>query len=262
MINDFIKKIKYIIIEHVEHQTIFVIPFKIAYKLYLIISKPYYTFGKQHYCTVCDHSARLFIRDPIAQNEFRCPNCYSLERHRLLGLYKNKVFFTGNKKMLHFAPEECVKKVFSDKKNIDYLSADLDRSKAMIEMDIQNIQFPENSFDLIICNHVLEHIPNDQKAMNELYRVLKPRGWAFLTVPINYKSETTFEDPAIFTPEQRIENYGQADHLRVYGLDFREKLNEAGFIVTVDNRLDTMADELKSRYCLNKKEYLYLCTKE
>lgn len=247
------------------------------------ITKPYYLSGKKYYCPVCEHSARSFRTLSIftifwkyfhihysfwKRKNFQCPRCDSRERHRLLWLYlksNSDILFNSNdcnKKMLHVAPEKCFTKLFSKQPNIDYLSADLDSSKAMIEMDIQKIQFPENFFDLIIYNHVLEHIPDDRKAMREFYRVLKPGGLVILTVPINYNSEKTFEDTRIITPEQHIKYYGQASHLRYYGLDFKERLEKQNFIVKCEKYTNKIDDKLKEYCRLPKKQYIYLCSKE
>ena len=247
------------------------------------ITKPYYLSGKKYYCPVCEHYARSFRTLRIFTMFWRyfnihlsiwkrknslCPRCDSRERHRSLWLYlkTNSDFLLNsnnyNKKMLHIAPEKCFTKIFSKQPNIDYLSADLDSSKAMIKMDIQKIPFPEQFFDLILCNHVLEHVPDDRKAMREFYRVLKKGGMAIITVPINYNSEKTFEDTRIITQEQRIKYYGQENHLRYYGLDFKERLEKQNFIVKCEKYTDKIDEELKEYCCLPKKQYIYLGSKE
>lgn len=238
--------------------------FRFAYNSYRFVTKPYYRMGKNHYCPVCNHYAKLFYKSPIYQNEFRCPNCDSVERHRLLCLILKKdkdIFLSGKKRVLHIAPEKCLKEVLLKETNIKYISADFDKSRAMLGMDLQNIPFINDTFDIIICNHVLEHIPDDHKAMIELHRVLAPGGWLFLTVPINHQKEKTFEDHSIVTPEQRLRLYGQEDHLRLYGLDFEDRLKEAGFTVEVERTIDSLDAELKTFYCVNKKEYIYICSK-
>jgi SAM-dependent methyltransferase len=181
----------------------------------------------------------------------------------LLWLYlqKETSFFTQKIKLLHFAPERFFKKKLSEYKDIDYLSADLKSSLADVQADIQNLPFADNSFDYIICIHVLEHIPDDRKAMREIYRVLKPNGKAIVMVPLRFNESHTFEDESIKTPEERTKFYGQSDHLRYYGLDIKDRLQASGLTVKVEdyvNRFDLAHREL---YGLPKKDFIYICTK-
>lgn len=145
--------------------------------------------------------------------------------------------------MLHIAPEKCFeprfKKVFRD----GYLTADLNNSRAMEKMDITNIPYPDETFDIIYCSHVLEHIPDDKKALRELNRVLKNNGWAIILVPIEGK--TTYEDPSIVTPEARLAAFGQIDHVRIYGEDYFERLEKTGFKTEVIT-LEQIADKVKA----------------
>ena len=126
---------------------------------------------------------------------------------------------------------EYMQKLFRSVKQLDYLSADLNSDKTMVKMDITSISWPDNSFDRIICFHVLEHIENDKKALQELYRVLKPGGWAIIQSPVDMARDTTFEKAGVVTPEQRKEIYGQEDHVRIYGRDYPDWLRSSGFIV-------------------------------
>ena len=146
------------------------------------------------------------------------PGTLSLERHRLLWLYLNNEtnFFSKTLKVLHIAPEQCFYNLFKNLKNINYTTFDLNSPLADIKGDICNLPFKENSFDFILCNHVLEHINDDKKAMKELYRVLNKNGTAILQVPINQKSSKTFEDSSIVDKKERIEKFGQYDHIRLY----------------------------------------------
>jgi len=156
-------------------------------------------------------------------------------------------------KMLHFAPEPCLSNKFM--KDFDYLSADLDPRFAMVAMDITDIKFPENTFDVIICNHVLEHIPDDGKALSELYRVLKKGGWASLQVPM--KGETTYEDATITTPEAREKAFGQDDHVRYYGSDFYMRLEAADFSTHIYKKSDFFSKDEDSRLSLaTEKEFV------
>lgn len=168
-------------------------------------------------------------------------------------------------RVLHFAPEPIFYQLFSSFKDIDYWPVDLDpkRYGGMVKkaVDITNITFDDNSFDLIMCTHVLEHIPDEKKALSELHRVLKPKtGIAFLNVPI-FNMPKTFEDPAINTPELRLKYYGQADHVRAYGLDYPKRLAKAGFSVQMCD-IKEMDEKLLKRYGLNRDEKIFLCRKE
>jgi predicted SAM-dependent methyltransferase len=159
------------------------------------------------------------------------PSTLSLERHRLLWLYlKNETsIFTESLKLLHIAPEQAYYKRLKQQSNIEYTSLDLNSPIADINADIKDMPFAENSFDIVICNHVLEHIENDELALTEIYRVLKNGGFAILQIPLNKNLETTYEDETIKDPDERKKHFGQYDHVRVYGMDFFKKLNKIGF---------------------------------
>jgi SAM-dependent methyltransferase len=186
------------------------------------------------------------------------PGTLSLERHRLMWLYlQNETdFLTSNLKVLHMAPEQSFYKRFRTMKNLNYITCDLDSPIADVKADIQDLPFEENSFDVIFCNHVLEHVDNDQKALSELFRVMKPGGWGILQVPIRYQQEKTFEDPTITDRKERIEKFGQYDHVRVYGMDYYEKLADAGFEVEKVNLSEKLSDEEIKRFALEKNEIL------
>jgi SAM-dependent methyltransferase len=159
------------------------------------------------------------------------PSTLSLERHRLLWLYlKNETdFFSAPLKVLHFAPEQAFYKRFRMLKNLTYTTTDLNSPLADVKADICNLPFAENSFDVILCNHVLEHIPDDKKAMQELFRVLRPNGWGIFQIPQDLQRKTTFEDHSIIDKKERAKIFGQYDHVRIYGWDFFDKLKSVGF---------------------------------
>lgn len=186
------------------------------------------------------------------------PGTLSLERHRLMWLYlKNETdFFNENLKVLHIAPEQSFYKKFKKLKNIDYLTCDLNSPLADIKADIQNLPFEDNSFDVIFCNHVLEHVNDDKKALSELYRVMKKGGWGIFQVPIRYQLEKTFEDPSITDKNERIEKFGQYDHVRVYGLDYYQTLSNAGFKVEKINLTQKLTEDEIQRFSLEKNEIL------
>ncbi len=163
-----------------------------------------------------------------------CPGTLSLERHRLLWLYLDRktTFLTDSIRVLHIAPEQVFYKKFKSFSHWDYTTSDLHSPLADVKADICALPFEDNSYDFILCNHVLEHIPNDLKAMEELYRVLKLRGTAILQVPLEEDRENTFEDDAITDQRERTRIFGQYDHVRVYGQDYYNRLEEVGFKAT------------------------------
>lgn len=191
------------------------------------------------------------------------PNSISLERHRLIWLYlKQKTsFFTSNIRFLHIAPEFCFIKRFKRVKTIDYITADLNSPWADVKMDVHDIPFGANEFDVVMCNHVLEHVEDDKKVMSEFFRVMKKGGWGIFQVPIDYSRENTFEDPSITDPKEREKHYWQSDHLRLYGIDYGRRLEQAGFEVVEDDFVKQLDPTLVERYALPKEELIYLCKK-
>ncbi|TYA84120.1 class I SAM-dependent methyltransferase [Seonamhaeicola marinus] len=191
------------------------------------------------------------------------PSTLSLERHRLLWLYlKNETdFFSSTNKVLHFAPEQAFYKRFRKMHNLNYITTDLNSPLADVKADICNLPFEDNAFDVIFCNHVLEHIPNDTKAMQELYRIMKPGGWGVFQIPQDLNRAETFEDNSITDKKERAKIFGQYDHVRVYGRDYFEKLRSIGFNVEeVDYTLDFTEEDIK-KYCLAKGEIIPLVHK-
>ena len=198
--------------------------------------------------------------DGLAKREnVLCPKCLTLERHRALWLYLREEtdFFTKSRKMLHIAPEQPFLEKFRKMKHLDLLTADLFSPLADVKCDIMDMPFEDDSFDVIFCNHVLEHVEDDNKAMSELYRVLKPGGFGIFQVPIDYTIETTFEDSSIITEEDRVKHYWQKDHVRLYGLDYPTKLEAVGFKATRVNVSSNVGAELKDRYCLGDSDNVY-----
>ena len=192
------------------------------------------------------------------RNNVLSPSTLSLERHRLLWLYlKNETnFFSAPIKILHFAPEQAFYKRFKKLKNLNYVTTDLNSPLADVKADICNLPFQDNEFDMILCNHVLEHIPNDTKAMHELYRVMKVGGMGIIQIPQDLNREFTFEDNTITDKNERAKLFGQYDHVRVYGRDFFDKLRSIGFKVEeVDYTATLSADEITT-YCLAKGEII------
>jgi SAM-dependent methyltransferase len=218
---------------------------------------------KQLVCPICGGRFARFLTtgDPPRKNA-ECPGCGSYERHRLLWLYlQNKTsFFKEKLKILHFAPEQVLQDKFFRMKNIDYVSADLNSPRAQYHMDIMEMSFPSETFDVILCNHVLEHVPDDAKALGELYRVLKFGGWAIVQVPIDPAMKLTLEDPNIKSAADRLKFYGNEDHVRQYGVDYEQRLKKAGFDVVVDGFSKEIGKE-SNKYCLDLTEDLYFLKK-
>lgn len=194
-----------------------------------------------------------------------CPTCGSLDRERLLYLYllhKTDIFDKPTR-LLHVAPEAKLADILRTKANIDYLTADNYAEDVMVKLDITDIGFPDDSFDAILCNHVLEHIINDRKAMSELYRTLKPGGWAILQVPISLTLKNTYEDFSIRTEKAREDAFGQKDHVRIYGEDYRDRLAQAGFQVNVFKWVAEAKNfgDRRNVFGLNKEESVYFVSK-
>jgi SAM-dependent methyltransferase len=199
--------------------------------------------GFKYRCPFCRSYLRAFLpfgsKSPALQDNhvigggYRdnalCPVCDSLDRERLLYLFLlwNTDVFDTAKRLLHVAPETRVADILFAQTHVDYLTADLHSREAMLTMDITDIRFPDSSFDAIICNHVLEHIIDDRKAMSELFRTLKPGGWAILQVPMSPSLEHTYEDASKTTPQAREEAFGQWDHVRIYAQDYEQRLAQA-----------------------------------
>lgn len=192
------------------------------------------------------------------------PSTLSLERHRLLWLYlKNETnFFTDQIKVLHFAPEQCFLKRFKKLNNLDYTTTDLLSPIADVKADICDLPFKDNSYDVILCNHVLEHIPDDTKAMEELYRVMKPGGWGIFQIPQDLSREVTFEDDSITDKAERAKIFGQYDHVRIYGRDYFDKLRSIGFMVEEVDYTVQLSDDEIDKYRLAKGEIIPIVSKQ
>ncbi len=217
-----------------------------------------------YYCPICDKSVSRFLPYNNRRNA-KCPYCNSLERHRLIWLFFNQRtnLFDDKVKMLHIAPEPIFAEKFLENKNIDYITGDINITNKYVKekIDIQKIQYANDTFDIIYCSHVLEHVPNDLMAMRELRRVLKPEGWAVLQVPINDNLVETLEKDEYNTPELRTKYYGQYDHLRLYGRDYIGKLKSVGFKVEKIDYNSIIGESLVRRYGLMKNDYIFKCTK-
>lgn len=181
-----------------------------------------------------------------------CPGTLSLERHRLLWLYLDREtsFLNDSLKVLHVAPEQVFYQKFKSFSHWKYTTTDLHSPLADVKADICALPFEDNSYDLILCNHVLEHIPNDRKAMSELYRVLKKGGTLIAQVPLEENRTTTFEDNSITDRKERTKVFGQYDHVRVYGKDYLEFLDQTGFSSKFIDYTEKLPKEEIKRYGL------------
>jgi SAM-dependent methyltransferase len=190
-----------------------------------------------------------------------CPRCGSQERHRLLALYLPARTPLGREpvRLLHWAPEPALARMLRRTPGVDYVSADLRPGVAMETWDITAVPAPDESFDAVICSHVLEHVEDDRAALTETLRVLRPGGWAIVLVPIDLERATTLEDPAIVDPAERERVYWQADHVRLYGADLPERLRAAGFEVTVDGWARELEEATAERFGIWRGDDVYLC---
>jgi SAM-dependent methyltransferase len=224
--------------------------------------------GNKVECPCCGGQFSQFLPFGYRQKRLnaQCPQCNALERHRLLWMYlrnETRLFHPDqHAKVLHVAPEACFEEAFRKIPNVDYLSIDLENPRAMQKMDLTNLPLVDNSFDVIFCIHVLEHIPDAAQAIREMYRVLKPGGLGIILVPIDRNLPKTLDDPTIVTPEDRTRFYGQYDHVRQYGLDYPEYLSAGGFQVEVIENYAQRLDQASiQRHGIRDCEDLYISRK-
>ena len=216
--------------------------------------------------------------DPIDGNSYRkflpygygkqrenalSPGTLSLERHRQMWLYlQNETdFFTKKYKVLHIAPEQEFLRKFRKMDNLQYISADLFSPIVDVKADILDLPFEDESFDVIFCNHVLEHIEDDKKAMSELYRVMKKGGWGIFQVPMKNSLEKSYEDFSIKDPKERQKHFGQYDHVRWYGMDYFERLRNCGFQVDANFYSKKFSTAERTKFGLIENEILPIVKK-
>lgn len=223
-----------------------VVPAPVRFRLQVAVRQAIY-FGHRYACPCC--GARLrhlhpmgFDFDVLREKHvigggYRlnalCPCCNATDRERLVYLYltRRTELLDRPSRLLHIAPEPGLRRLLSGRAILDYVSADLLREDVDLQMDVTRIPFPDASFDVILCNHVLEHVPDDRQAMTELFRVIRPGGWAVLQVPISAVLEHTLEDFTVTSAADRERVFGQADHVRIYARDYLDRLRAAGFDV-------------------------------
>ena len=231
-------------------------------------------FGFGYYCPLCRSRLREWLpfgldlpvltRAGVVGGGRRenalCPVCYSSDRERLVYLYlrRRTDLFSRPQRLLHVAPERHLRAALLKAGCVRYVSADLEAAEVMLRMDVVRAPFSDETFDAVVCNHVLEHVPQDRAAMAEILRLLKPGGWAVMQVPIGLALEKTAEDPVVRAPEAREAAFGQRDHVRIYAEDYRDRLEGAGFVVGVDPFVRELAGDEAVRYGLDTRENLYI----
>jgi SAM-dependent methyltransferase len=223
--------------------------------------------GKEVYCPCCERSYRKFLPYGIIgekpRDDAQCPKCGSVERHRMLWLYlkKNLENHDVQLKILHIAPENILQSKMKHMKNIEYVSADIDSPLAMVKMDITDIDSADNSFDVILCSHVLEYVFDDMKALAEFKRILKPEGYAILQSKIEQNRDKTFEDREADTSQKKMDVFGQPDLHRIYGKDFIDRLQSSGFEICVEKYGDILSLKDRNKFGIKSGEYIYKCIK-
>jgi SAM-dependent methyltransferase len=224
--------------------------------------------GNKVECPVCEKSYSKFLSygSSVAHREgVLCPGDLTLERHRLMWLYLKDFssFFTAEKlDVLHIAPEQCFHAKFKAQKNLNYLTGDLVSPIADIHFDLHSIPLEDNRFDVIFCNHVMEHVDNPLTCMKELFRVMKSGGWAIMQVPQDFNRAETYEDRSITSEADREKHFWQKDHVRLFGRDYPDYLKNAGFEVEEFLPTEKIGVELVQRYRLQPTEVLYIVRKK
>ena len=224
--------------------------------------------GNKVDCPVCEKSFKKFLSygSSVAHRDnVLCPYDLTLERHRLMWIYlKDKSnFFTEEKlKVMHIAPEQCFYSKFKKQNNLEYTTGDLLSPLADIHFDLHKIPLEDNQYDVIFCNHVLEHVEDDHKCMAELHRIMNSGGWGIFQVPIDTSRSETYEDASITSPAEREKHFWQYDHVRLYGLDYQKKLEAAGFEVEVYDYRKDMPKEQYEKYRFHADELLYIVKKK
>lgn len=196
--------------------------------------------GDAVHCPICKNNGIAFLPsgDPPRPHA-QCAFCGSLERARMAWLYLQRIGLPKKgSRILHIAPENCLRHQFKSIPGVEYIAGDKFEpgykwARDTIKLDVTELPFPDDHFDLVICSHVLEHVPDDRRSIREFHRVMKKGATGLLIVPFDQQRERTLEDPSINTPELRRKAYGQHDHVRIYGRDYAERLKEAGFSVEI-----------------------------
>lgn len=222
-------------------------------------------FGNERYCPICEHNLKTFLPagNPVRE-DVRCPVCGSLERHRLIWRYfsnRTQLLSANEKTLLHFAPENCIQRRLISYNQIHYLSCDLESELVQFHTDIVRIALSDESIDIGYASHVLEHVQDDERGLQEIYRILRSGGCAVFQVPIDLDRETTYEDFSVTDPKEREIHFGQSDHVRIYGRDFQTRLERAGFQVRADAFASQISTEETLKIRIDPSELIYVCIK-
>jgi SAM-dependent methyltransferase len=212
------------------------------------------------YCAACERHCAAFIDWKASYRRAICPRCFAFPRHRLLSRHLREAAegWTDETTMLHFAPEPSLQRFLRPRLGERYTTADLHRRDVDRQVDVTRIPFDDDTFDVVLCDHVLEHVPDDRAAMREILRVLKPGGWASLMVPMRQSLAETYEDFTITSPRERLKHFGQEDHVRWYGPDYLDRLRESGFEVECKNYTAVLAPAELERLGLRPDEELFI----
>lgn len=223
--------------------------------------------GRGVECPICGAKYRKFMPYGyvVSRENALCPNCLSLERHRLMWLYiqRETNLLTSTAKTLHIAPEVCImrhlKKHFKTNPKA-YITADLESPLAQLHFDVQQIPLEDQYAEVIICNHIMEHVTDDGQALRELYRVMRNGGWGIILSPVGLTRAETYEDDSIIDPAERTRIFGQYDHRRIYGRDYVQRLRNAGFEVDDIDYSEQLTESERKLYAL-PSDHLYIVHK-
>jgi len=193
-----------------------------------------------------------------------CPGCSSRERHRALWLLLQErlEMLQRARSLLHFAPEAFLQQRFERLPGLRYITADIDPGRGDLPLDLMDLKLPDACFEAVLCSHVLEHVPDDRLAMRELHRILRPGGWAIVMVPLDVWRAETHEDPTITDPQDRLREFGQEDHVRLYGNDIGDRLRDAGFEVDEVAISESVGPERARTHGLLRSDHVFVCNKE
>ncbi len=246
------------------YKSIFSEKTRISFRENVIKLFSYFYKGKGYYCVCCKNEfTRFLTKGNIPRTQAQCPFCGSLERTRVLKMYleNETTAFNSTQKILHFAPEKSLLKLLSAS-NPNYIDADINPNYANHVIDITDIPYQNAYFDIIICAHVLGHIPDEQKAISELFRVIKPGGVVLIQTLLN-RERDTFEDYAIVSEKDKLKYYGERDLCRLHGKDFSFRLKKAGFeVLEIDYRMNfDTSQRLKYSLGDGNRELIFRCSK-
>lgn len=238
--------------------------------------------GDGHQCYICKKKLRRFVpygrgikAVPLLLRELRvvgsdvenfsCPHCDCTDRERHLSMYFDRLQLWSRIRggaVIHFAPEVQLSELIKQAAPGLYVKADLNpKTPDTQKIDITKVPYPDGTFDVVVCNHVLEHLPSDAEALSEISRVLKPGGIAIVQTPFSPLLDTSIVSPLINDDQLRRRYYGEVDHYRLYGNDLFEKFRHAGLTVTLFSHNDVLKDYDHRYYGVNPEEDLILVTK-